>query len=117
MEGPATCPMGPGDTVFGRSRNYLGALGLCDGGWTFARLTAFRQKPLRIFSHLGVGLWQASWWRLNHKGQSCDCEWSLQPAGRFPGVWGTSRCLQAILGRHSQLEGVLQLCRLGGVGT
>lgn len=31
MEGPATCPMGPGDTVFGRSRNYLGALGLCDG--------------------------------------------------------------------------------------
>lgn len=30
-------------------------------------------------THLQVGLWQASWWRLNHKGQSYDCEWPLHP--------------------------------------
>lgn len=37
-------------------------------------------------------------------------------AGRFSGLWGTSRYVQAIFGRHSQLEGALQFCRLSSVG-
>lgn len=34
----------------------------------------------------------------------------------FPGFGGTSRYVQAIFGRHSQLEGALQFCRLSSVG-